>query len=62
MRTILAICLLAGVCAAQPLATFAGSGQDAIAAMVADRQGNLYVAGNTTSPDLAIHHAAFAAS
>jgi hypothetical protein len=33
------------------LVSFAGSGQESIQAMVADSQGNIYVAGTTTSPD-----------
>lgn len=37
-----------------PLVSFAGSGQESIEAMVADAQGNIYIAGTTTSPDFPV--------
>jgi Beta-propeller repeat len=40
------------------IARFMGSGQDSIAAMTTDRDGNLYIAGSTTSPDLPMKNAA----
>ena len=48
----------AGSLSRYAIARFAGSGTDRIRAMTSDADGNVYVAGSTTSPDLPDRNAA----